>query len=57
MVSFKFEYAFNEFLKRVAEIANGDTEKCINVLEIWNDNFPALGHDRDYALPIILSFP
>jgi hypothetical protein len=44
----------DEFLKRVCEIAEGDTDKSINVYKIWDDNFPMRSLSRDATLPIVL---
>jgi hypothetical protein len=52
--SFALKFALDEFLKRACEIAKGDTRKCINVFEIWDNEFPVQGIRKEYAIPIIL---
>jgi hypothetical protein len=47
------KYALNEFLRKACKIANGDTQKSINVFEIWDDTFHS-AIERKHALPTIL---
>jgi hypothetical protein len=46
--------ALDEFLKRICEMAEGNTDKSINVFKIWDDNFPIRSLSRDTTLPIVL---
>ena len=52
--SYAVRNALDEFLKRACEIARGETQRCINVFEIWNDTLQIQGLDREQYLPIIL---
>lgn len=49
-----FKNILDEFLKRACEIAKGDTNKSINVDEIWDDSFPFHSLERDATIPLVL---
>jgi hypothetical protein len=50
------ENAAREFLKRVAEMARGDTARSLRISEIWDESFPIRGITREaFASSIVQS--